>query len=246
VLQESDLVPYSSSPLPQGPYLIFSPHPDDETFGMGGTIALAAEAGIPIHVIVMTDGAAGGDARTRKREIEAAGRILGISRTSFLALPDRGLHQAKIPFDRIAEISGNVRPGTVFLPALQEFHPDHRATTAAILPNLKRLPFAGSIWFYEISRHNEINRLIDITGTVRKKTDAIRCYASQLSQNKYEAVVLGLNQARSYTLGAEATHAEGFWACKGLDQEAILDQLRRALNLYFPVQKRRIIDFFRP
>lgn len=245
MLQESDLVPYSSSPLPQGPYLVFSPHSDDETFGMGGTIALAAEAGIAVNVIVMTDGAAGGDAQTRMREIEAAGRILGIARTSFLTLPDRGLNEAKIPFDRIAEIFANVRPGTVFLPALQEFHPDHRATTAAILPNLKKFPFSGSIWFYEISRHNEINRLIDITGTVRKKTDAIRCYTSQLCQNNYEAVVLGLNQARSYTLGAEATHAEGFWACEGLDPEIILDQLRGALNRYFPVKKRQILGFFR-
>jgi LmbE family N-acetylglucosaminyl deacetylase len=246
VLQESDLIPYSSSPLPQGPYLIFSPHPDDETFGMGGTIALAAGAGIPVYVVVMTDGAAGGDADTRTREIEAAGRVLGISQTSFLALPDRGLHHAKIPIDRILEIFGHARPRTVFLPALQEFHPDHRSTTSAILNNLKKLPFSGTIWFYEISRHNEVNRLIDITGTVRKKTEAIRCYASQLSQKKYEAVVLGINQARSYTLGAEATHVEGFWASEGLDPEEILDQLRHAIDLYFPLRKRRIMDFFRP
>ena len=33
---ESALIPFDTSPLPGGPWLIFAPHPDDETFGMGG------------------------------------------------------------------------------------------------------------------------------------------------------------------------------------------------------------------
>ncbi|MBW1671465.1 MAG: PIG-L family deacetylase, partial [Deltaproteobacteria bacterium] len=56
MLQEKDIIPYTPSDIPPGPYLVFAPHPDDETFGMGGTIALAAHAGIAVHVVVLTDG----------------------------------------------------------------------------------------------------------------------------------------------------------------------------------------------
>ena len=38
------------------PAFILAPHPDDETFGCGGTIARKLAAGATIHVIVMTDG----------------------------------------------------------------------------------------------------------------------------------------------------------------------------------------------
>ena len=43
---ETDLVPYNTSPIPKGPYLIFAPHPDDEVIGMGGTIFLARQKSI--------------------------------------------------------------------------------------------------------------------------------------------------------------------------------------------------------
>ena len=35
---EHMLLPYSLSDLPAGPWLVFAPHADDETYGMGGTL----------------------------------------------------------------------------------------------------------------------------------------------------------------------------------------------------------------
>ena len=79
MLQEKDLIPYTSSDLPLGPYLVFAPHPDDETFGMGGTIVMAGRAGIAVHVVVLTDGQQAGDANIRRHEAQEAGRILGLA-----------------------------------------------------------------------------------------------------------------------------------------------------------------------
>lgn len=62
-------------------------HPDDESFGPAGTLALHAAAGVDVHIATMTDGAAGapapgfpeGDelARVRRTELRGAAAILG-------------------------------------------------------------------------------------------------------------------------------------------------------------------------
>ena len=36
--------------------LVFAPHPDDEVFGCGGAIALHAQAGHPVRVVLLTAG----------------------------------------------------------------------------------------------------------------------------------------------------------------------------------------------
>ena len=60
--QEDVLIPFSVSELPKGPWLVFAPHADDETFGMGGTLLKAKQQGIKTHLVVLTDGSLGGDA----------------------------------------------------------------------------------------------------------------------------------------------------------------------------------------
>src|SRR5579885_2284019 len=38
------------------PALIIAPHHDDETLGCGGVIALKRAAGVPVQVVILTDG----------------------------------------------------------------------------------------------------------------------------------------------------------------------------------------------
>ena len=97
MLPESELIPYGSSELPPGPWLVFSPHPDDETFGLGGSLILASQQNIETHVVFVTDGALGGTTdqgslvNCRKAEAEQASAALGVSQIHFFGEPDRGL-----------------------------------------------------------------------------------------------------------------------------------------------------------
>jgi LmbE family N-acetylglucosaminyl deacetylase/glycosyltransferase involved in cell wall biosynthesis len=211
MITEEKLIPYHTCDLPAGPFFVVAPHPDDETFGMGGTIVLAKRKGIPVHVLILTDGQLAGNFSIRREESQRAGHVLGVSHLYFWGLQDRQLIQTSLSQGAMSRILEEIAPRTVFLPALQEFHPDHRATTYMFWEALKELKFDGELWIYEITRQSEVNRLIDITSAVPRKIEAIQCYSSQINQNNYEAVVLGLNAARSYTLGPEVTHAEGFW-----------------------------------
>lgn len=212
MLEEHQLIPYEPSDIPPGPWLVFAPHPDDETFGMGGSIALASRQNIRVEVVVMTAGDQGGDPEIRRLECQCAGEILGAGKFHFWNIPDRGINRAAVSREDLQTIIGSLQPETVFLPGIQEYHPDHRAATQVIRPLLDSVGYKKNIWFYEISRHNEANRLVDITTVMELKLRAINCFASQRHHNDYDRTILALNVSRAYTLPRETTHAEAFWS----------------------------------
>jgi len=135
----------------------------------------------------------------------------------YLDIPDREVFYHPFSQDVMAEIFEKVKPATVFLPAFQEFHPDHRAVTQNFLSflDITATDIAATtleLWFYEINRHGEINRLIDIASVLDQKEEAIECYESQLSQIDYKVHALCMNMTRSITLDGNSCYAEGFWA----------------------------------
>lgn len=80
--------------------LVVVAHPDDADFICGGTIALWAEQGSEINLLVCTDGSVGGHdenltaqelEETRKQEQREAADLLGIKNVHHLSFPDGGL-----------------------------------------------------------------------------------------------------------------------------------------------------------
>src|SRR5665647_2332725 len=101
---ESDLIPYSASHgLPAQAVLVLAPHPDDEVFGCGGAIAAHVRAGVPLQVLILTDGAVFGNATTRANESLAAAGLLGYGEPEFWRLPDRSLRYSEELVQRIVE-----------------------------------------------------------------------------------------------------------------------------------------------
>lgn len=128
-------------------------HPDDESLGMGGTLAKYAAEGVDVHLLMATRGEKGrfgraethpgpvvvGEARTE--ELLAAAAVLGIGQTAFLGYMDGELDQAD-PAAVVEKITGHirrVRPQVIitFGPEGGYGHPDHIAisqfATAAVL-----------------------------------------------------------------------------------------------------------------
>jgi|GEM_PF-553006 len=222
---EELLIPYEPSDLPMGPYLIVAPHPDDETFGMGGTIALATQQGVRVVLLIVTDGSQAGDRQVRQSEAITAANCLGIEKVIFLDIEDRKVEENQVIFEKkFSEILQDIRPKTVFLPSPFEIHPDHRATAIFVWKVLKEIGFSGEIWLYEIVKQGEINKLIDISFTIETKKQAIQAYKSQLKERSYEDTVLALNKARAFSLSPFTLYAEGFYALK--PNETIFDVLR--------------------
>lgn len=128
-------------------------HPDDESLGMGGTLAKYASEGVQTYVVTATRGERGrfGDAaerpapevvgRRREAELLAAARELGVRQVRFLDYIDKDLDQAdprEVQGKIVAHLR-RVRPQVVatFAPDGAYGHPDHVAisqfTTAALV-----------------------------------------------------------------------------------------------------------------
>ncbi len=215
MLDESTYLPYVAAPLPQGPWLVISPHPDDETFGLGGALLLATEQGITADVLFLTSGDKGGpEGIESARELEAreAAKLLGIREVSFWRLPDRELLAYESVIKRMAEIITSTRPSCVFFPSPVEPHPDHRVSGVIAWEALRKTGFSANPWSYEISVQGPVNHLIDISQVAERKRDIMAVYASQMAQNDYAGRILSLNQSRTWSLPLHISHAEAFYA----------------------------------
>ena len=137
-----------TGPRPRGLLAVFA-HPDDETFGAGGVLALTAAAGEPAWLICATNGDEGGvadeqgdhamDPEIRRDELRCACDALGIAAPIFLGYRDSGMEgwtpkpgafvladPAEI-VDRIVGEIARLRPAVVvtFDPGGAYGHPDH-------------------------------------------------------------------------------------------------------------------------
>ena len=64
--------------------IVLAPHPDDEVLGCGGLIAATLAAGAEVQLVIVSDGAQGGDAVARNQDVGALRQALGgIDRFSF-------------------------------------------------------------------------------------------------------------------------------------------------------------------
>jgi LmbE family N-acetylglucosaminyl deacetylase/O-antigen/teichoic acid export membrane protein len=149
--------------LPRRGLLVVAPHPDDETFGAGATIARCRAAGIPVTVVVATDGARSTRsgkllprelATIRRAEVVTACRHLGVGAADVLHLdlPDGELagHAAELTAV-LCRIVAERRPERILIPAAQDLLADHVAAhrvalRVALDAGLGRCVLAYPVW----------------------------------------------------------------------------------------------------
>lgn len=142
--------------------MVLAPHPDDETFGCGATIARARADGQPVTVVVATDGRHSTSSRViapaeladlRTAELRAACRTLGVADGDLLRLGfEDGTLATQLPglAGRLAELFADRRPDLVLLPCAQDLHPDHRALHRAALLAAGTSPSPPTILEYPV------------------------------------------------------------------------------------------------
>jgi N-acetylglucosamine malate deacetylase 1 len=200
--------------------LCIAPHPDDESIGCGGALALHADKRDAVTIVFLTSGELGLKDRpkeeawrTRESEAAAAAKILGISQLRFLRLPDWTLGEhVDAAADQLASLIQAIRPDLVYLPHPEEWHPDHKAAVTITQRCLKAVGISPELRGYEVwTPIQEHSRVLDITPVWERKLAAVRAHASQLAQWPYERAVQGLNQYRGAMAG-RCSYAEVFSA----------------------------------
>jgi len=223
---EFDFTPFDASDLTGCKVLVIAPHPDDESLGSGGSLALHTKSGDPVKIIFLTDGSMGDYSgkyskgeyiSLREAEAREACSILGVSDLDFWKEPDRTLESNNENINRLAALLSEYKPGIIYCPSPHEFHPDHRAAAELLWRAVQKSGVACRVAFTEINTAVRINTLVDITPVVGQKKSACDMFRSQIDNTPYTDVSLGLNRFRSLTLSGNSEYEEGFFITQSSD-----------------------------
>ncbi|MCL6626880.1 bacillithiol biosynthesis deacetylase BshB2 [Alicyclobacillus shizuokensis] len=135
--------------------LVVFPHPDDETFSSGGTIAMHTQAGTPVTYVCGTLGEMGRNMgkpffatreslpQVREQELREACQVLGIRDLRLLGLRDKTVEfeDREALAERIRDIILELKPSLIIThyPGFA-VHPDHNALGAATVRAVEMLP----------------------------------------------------------------------------------------------------------
>jgi len=180
--------------------MVIAPHPDDETLGVGGTIAKYAAQGADVFVLIVSGHLpplySREDFDKTTREAQSAFKLLGVHQSDFLEIPatminEEPLHKVN---GKISKIVSDFMPHIVFCP-YPDRHIDHRLVFDSVMVATRPVGFGRRIEIvatYEtlsethwnaphIEPNFTPNWVVDISDYIDNKLDAMRCYKSQIS-----------------------------------------------------------------
>jgi bacillithiol biosynthesis deacetylase BshB1 len=218
--------------------LAFGAHPDDVELGCGGTIAKEIANGKKVGIIDLTRGELGtrGDSKTRDIESSDASKILGLEIRDNLGFRDGFFINDEIHQLEVIKMIRKYKPEIVLCNAQDDRHIDHPkgaelVSDACFLSGLRKIitELNGSnqsewrpknVYHYIQWKNSSPDFLIDISGFIEKKLQAIQAYSSQFfdpNSNEPETLISNKNFIsnvinRSADLGRliNVEHAEGF------------------------------------
>ena len=183
--------------------LAFGAHPDDVELGCGGTIALSISQGKTVAIVDLTQGELGtrGDVQTRKSEAKIASDVLKIYNRENLKLKDgffeNNLKNKLLLIEKIRKYQPNI----ILCNSRRDRHIDHGKANQLVndscfLSGLNKIetfdqngknqtPWRPQL-ILEYIQWNEVKPdiVINITGYLDKKIEAVRAYKSQLFDSK--------------------------------------------------------------
>ncbi len=218
--------------------LAIGSHPDDVELSCAGTIAKEVDKGRKVGILDLTRGELGtrGTAETRDREAANASRILNVSVRENLGFKDGFFENNQEHQLAIIRIIRKYKPEIVFCNAVDDRHIDHGkgaklVSDACFLSGLMKIETEyennkqeawrpKNVYHYIQWKYLNPDVVVDITGYIDKKLEAVKAYETQFFKEDSKEPVTPIssdNFLESITYRARdlgrligTEHAEGF------------------------------------
>ena len=218
--------------------LAIGAHPDDVELGCGATVAKEIFSGKKVGILDLTRGELGtrGSAEIRDKEASNAAKILGVIVRDNLAFADGFFVNDKTHQLEVIKMIRKYQPEIVLCNAVDDRHIDHGkgsqlVSDACFLSGLRKIEtsmdgVSQTAWrpkhvYHYIQWNNlEPDFVVDVSGFVDKKMEAVKAYGSQLFDPKSKEPVSPISSKNfldSITYRAKdlgrligADYAEGF------------------------------------
>ena len=231
--------------------LAFGAHPDDVELGCGGTVAKEVSKGKKVGIIDLTRGELGtrGSVDLRDQESQLASNVLGLELRENLNFKDGFFQNNESNQIEIIKVIRKYRPEIVLCNAEDDRHIDHPkaaelVSSACFLSGLRKIETIDNgknqlewrpknVYHYIQWKNSSPDFLVDISGFISIKLEAIKAYSSQFydpNSNEPETPISNKNFIdnvinRSADLGRliNVEHAEGFTSKKSLGINTLED-----------------------
>jgi len=169
----------------EGGLLVIAAHPDDETLGCGGMLALHSRMGKTVRVLCLTC-----PNDERRHELQQAAEILGIHEPTIFN--DVEISSKNDRVSRISDVIVSTRPEIVITHLDFDYHREHRLASKLVKEAIEWAAHTTAYdesWVVKKLLKMEVNTLIpnahvlvDTTTAFNRKMEAIECYSSQLAK----------------------------------------------------------------
>ena len=232
-------------------------HPDDAELQVGGTLLKMKADGYRTGVLDITRGEMGtrGTPEIRAEEAADAAKVLGLELRENLSLPDGHVQVTNENRKALVGALRKLRPKVVITHQIDDPHPDHDRV-ARLVRDAARLSSMGNfakesdheriavprVMHNTFSRHVVPSFIVDISGYLEQKMEAIRAYKSQFYDPESDEPETRLTDKRflddienrskyfGSLIGVEA--GEPFYVREALNIGDPVKLLTRDMNLY--------------
>ncbi len=193
--------------------LVVVAHPDDETFGMAGTIKKHILDGDFVFAIAMTDGVgAREDSHSeqvlkRQKAAELASEYLGFKWDKFFSFDDNSMDRYPLldVVKCVEESKKRIKPNIVYTHSGADLNVDHRVLSKAVLTAFRPQPEerCAEIRLFEVPSSTDYgnetitgrfspNLFVDITDTWAEKELALNAYKSEIRAYPHSRSIEGI------------------------------------------------------
>ena len=192
--------------------IAFGAHPDDLEIGMGGTLAKLARMDYDVNMVIATlPNFVKTDTKEQRRmEATMSAKTLGCKSPQFLDLPPDAITIGRKFVNIIDEIIHKHEQATVFTQWIGDSHQDHQALTRAVIAASRD---CNNLLMYETTIPGGLTEsafrpqlYIDITETLKMKSNALECFHSQKNNrcgNLWIDAVVGRCSYRGYQMNVK-------------------------------------------